>query len=131
MTLKEKVKEIKKAIRSGLPKRRIDVKCNGANVRKLMKGEKVSRECIEEMYESLLEYRKNPHVLKARREKYRNSHPDVPQKNKVKAIRKAVKSGTTKNHLDPLAEEMRYENWKKGDPSVRLKSMRCTPTCCP
>lgn len=102
MTLKEKVKEIKKAVKSGLPKRRIDVEGNGANVRKLLKGEKVSEERIEKIYANLLEYRKNPHDRKARQEKYRNSHPEVSQKEKVKAIRKAVKSGTAKDQLDPF-----------------------------
>lgn len=102
MTLEEKVEEIKKAAQSGVAKRRIDVKGNGVNMRKVLKGIKVSEQCIEEMYANLLKYRENPAASKARREKYRNASPEVPQKEKVKAIRKAVKSGAKKNDLDPF-----------------------------
>jgi hypothetical protein len=102
MSPKEKVKEIKKAVKSGVAKRRIDVQGNGVNVRKVLKGEKVSEECIEQMYANLLECRENPRASKARRERYSNLHPEVPPKEKVKAISKAVETGIKKTDLDPF-----------------------------
>lgn len=101
MTIKEKVKEIEKAINSGVPKRRIGVGGNGATVRKLLRGENMPDEKIEEMYANLQAYRKNPNEDKGRKEKYRNSHPEVLKKKKVEAIIKAAESGAVKDKLDP------------------------------
>lgn len=114
MTLEEKVEEIKKAVQSGVAKRRIDVKGNGVNMRKVLKGKKVSEQCIEEMYANLLKYRENPGASKVRREKYRNASPEVSQKEKVKAIRKAVKSGVKKNDLDPFGGGDAIRKLEKG-----------------
>lgn len=102
MTLNEKVQEIKKAVKSGVPKRRIGINGNGTKVRKLFAGEKVSDEDIEEMYANLLAYRETPNERRARREKYRNSHPGTSKEEKVKAIKKAAQSGMAKERLDPF-----------------------------
>ena len=114
MTINEKVEEIKKAVQSGLPKRTIDMKGNGVKVRLLLKGKRVSEECIEELYSNLLKYRENPCEARVRLEKYSNSHPEVPQKEKVKAIRKAIKSGTKKNDLDPFGGGDAVRKLEKG-----------------
>ena len=102
MTLKEKVEEIRKAVESGVPKRRIGIGGNGAAVRKLLNGEEVASEIIEKIYANLQSYRENPNERKARREKYRDSHPTVSREEKVKTIKKAVKSGVAKGKLDPF-----------------------------
>lgn len=114
MTLKEKVEEIKRAIGSGLAKRRIDVKGNGANVRKVLEGRKVSEERVEEMYAKLLENRENPDAGKERLAKYRNTHAEVPPKEKVRVIRKAVRSGMAKNALDPFGGGDAVRKLEKG-----------------
>lgn len=104
MTREEKVEAIKKAVKGGVAKRRIDLEGNGAKVRQLLKGKNLSEKCIERIYGSLLEYQKNPGYKpqKARREKYLDMHPEVPAKEKKKTILKAIKSGVKKNHLDPF-----------------------------
>lgn len=114
MTINEKAEEIKKAVQSGLPKRTIDMKDNGVKVRLLLKGKRVSEECIEEIYSNLLKYRENPCEARVRLEKYSNSHPEVPQKEKVNAIRKAIKSGTKKNDLDPFGGGDAVRKLEKG-----------------
>jgi hypothetical protein len=102
MTTAEKVQEIKKAVKSGIPKRRIDVKGNGVIAYNLLQGKNVSDACIDEMYANLLEYHANPEIVKTRRSQYFNMHPDVSQKKKIQAIRNAVKKGAVKFHLDPF-----------------------------
>ncbi|NUM37311.1 MAG: hypothetical protein HUU50_22435 [Candidatus Brocadiae bacterium] len=116
MTINEKAEEIKKAVQSGVAKRAIDRKGNGVNVRRLLEGKKVAEECIEEIYANLFEYRKSPGERKARLEKYSHSHSEVSQKEKVKAIRKAIKSGMKKSDLDPFGGGDAVRKLEKGEP---------------
>jgi len=144
MTLKEKVEEIRKAVESGVPKRRIGIGGNGAAVRKLLKGEEVASEIIEEIYANLQSYRENPNERRARREKYRDSHPTVSKGEKAKAIKNAVQSGVAKGKLDPFGggdavrklmkdkpigdvkiNEM-YANLLAIDESLKIESEHCT-----
>ncbi len=125
MTIKEKAEEIKKAVQAGVSKRTIDRKGNGRNVRRLVEGKKVSEECIEEIYLNLLEYRPNRGERKERLEKYKHSHSEVSQKEKVKAICKAIKSGMKKSDLDPFGGGDAVRKLEKGKPvgSAKINEM--------
>ena len=102
MTLDEKVEEIKEAVKSGVPKRRIGVGCASVTMRKVLEGEKVSDKMIEKMYANLQAYRENRDEREARREKYRDANPEISKGKKIEEIKEAVKSGIAKYRLDPF-----------------------------
>lgn len=115
MTPIEKHKEIVEAIKNGVPKKRVNPENNGSLARRLIKGEKVADEKIEEMYKNLIEYRNNPNKYREINESYRDYLPQVSKEEKIQQIIQAVNSGVVKNHLDPTGVGDAVRKLRKGE----------------
>lgn len=104
MKLEDKVKEIVEAVKCGIAKRRIDVKYKGKYLNKMLKGEEVAEETIQQMHKNLLEYRKNPQKITRRLEAYKDVYSEIPIALKIAKIKEAADSGIPKVRLDPHSE---------------------------
>lgn len=113
MTPKEK--ELVKAIEQGVPKHRVNPENSGRVASKLVRGETVPDEKIEQMYQNLIDFRTNPDKYKKLNESYRHHMPEILREKKIQQIIQAVESGIAKTHLDPFGNGDAVRKLLKGE----------------
>jgi hypothetical protein len=101
MTLEEKIQEIIRAVNSGVPARRIDIKGCGNSVRRLLCGSKPGARKVEEMHANLLAFRQFELQEKTEQQLNLSLDPTLTRQQKQNIILEAVEKGIPKGRIDP------------------------------